>query len=329
MDIRLLSHELKNRGYETEVLCRTLQMDLSGVIGYAFHMLKQMSLMSTSRVVVLDSYCIVACLLSKRKKSSIVQMWHALGSMKKFGYGIIDKPEGRSSETAKLMKMHRNYDYIFTSSEESRPHFAEAFGYDPEHLTIMSLPRVDALTDKKRDEALRKQIRECYPQLKEKKTILYAPTLRRGSDMTEAIGTLIDAVDYSRYNLVVKLHPVASRGISSDKAIVDRSFKTIDMFAVADYVITDYSALTYEAAIKGLPIYFYAYDHDAYMEGVDFYLDYDREMPGVISRSADRIMKSIEEDRYDAEKLKRFADKYIEKQRRCTLDCADFIEKLM
>ena len=329
MDIKLLSHELKRRGYETEILCKTLNKDMSSAISYAFHMLKQMSLMSTSKVVVLDSYCIVACLLSKRRKSSIVQMWHALGSMKKFGYSIIDKPEGRSSEMAQLMKMHKNYDYIFTSSNQSRPYFAEAFGYDPNHLTVKSLPRVDALRDRKRDENLRKQIRECYPQLGDKPTILYAPTLRRGSDMTPAIEELIDAVDYSKYNLVIKLHPVASKGIVSDKAIVDKYFKTIDMFAIADYVITDYSALTYEAAIKGLPMYFYAYDHDEYMENVDFYLDYDKEMPGIISKSADKIMKSIEENRYDPEKLKRFADTYIEKQERCTMDCADFIQRLM
>ena len=56
-------------------------------------MFKQMYHLATSRVVVLDSYCIVASVLKKKKGTTIIQMWHALGSFKKFGKSIIGKDE--------------------------------------------------------------------------------------------------------------------------------------------------------------------------------------------------------------------------------------------
>ena len=158
MDISMLAEKFRKDGYETEILCRTLDPGLGNTVSYAFHMLRQMKLIATSRVVILDSYCIVACLLKHRQETTIIQMWHALGSMKKFGYSILDMPEGRSSRTAKLMNMHGNYDYVFTSSRASRPYFAEAFGYPEEKLTVMSLPRVDILKSEERDRENREAV---------------------------------------------------------------------------------------------------------------------------------------------------------------------------
>ena len=117
-DIMMIMDELSARKIPSIALCRKLDGGITGTVKYCFHMIKQMYCMSVSKVVVLDSYCIAASLLDHREDTRIIQMWHALGAMKKFGLSILDKPEGRSSETAGLMRMHANYDYIFTSSEK-------------------------------------------------------------------------------------------------------------------------------------------------------------------------------------------------------------------
>ena len=57
-------------------------------------MLRQMYHAATSEIVVLDTYCIIISLLKQRKSLKVIQMWHALGAMKKFGYSILDKGEG-------------------------------------------------------------------------------------------------------------------------------------------------------------------------------------------------------------------------------------------
>ena len=319
-DIQLLEAWFRQHGMETAVLCRRMGGSLGAYAGYLPHMLQQMKYMATSKMVILDTYCIAACLLKHRDDLQIVQMWHALGSLKKFSLSILDMAGGHDSETAKTRHMHEQYDIIFTSSEASRPGFAEAFGYDPEKLTVMSLPRVDLLLDSGRDAENREKIKSVYPQLGEdgRKVLLYAPTFRKGRTITEEVGKLIDAVDFSNYDLIIKLHPLDEAEVSSDKAIVDRKFSTMDILSICDVMITDYSAVTYEAALKEIPLVFYAFDIDDYIDGRDFYIDYRKEIPGPVCRSADEVMEIIGADRWDREWVKAFADRFIEGRADCT-----------
>lgn len=332
-DIEMLRDELEHRSIDTVVMCKKMGDGLAGKIDYLAELGRQMKYLASSRVIVLDSYNIPVSLFKHRSETTVIQMWHALGAMKKFSRSILDMPEGKSSEIADLMKMHAGYDYIFISSEASRPAFAEAFGYPEDKLTVMSLPRVDALLDEKRNAELARQIRSEYPELAERKTIVYAPTLRIGKDMSPYVSDLIAAVDNSRFNLVIKMHPLTEITLTDelpDNVIIDSKFQTAEMFSVADYVITDYSAITYEVALKGLPIYFYAFDKDEYLDGRTFYLDYDRDMPGPICSRAAEVLAEItagnKTEEYIA-KAKAFANKYIEKQSGCTAAIADLIEQ--
>ena len=326
-DIRALETWFKEQGFETVVLCREMGHGPAALAGYMLHMLKQMRCMATSKMVILDTYCIAACLLRHRDELLIAQMWHALGSLKKFSLSILDQAGGRSSETANIMHMHEQYDIIFTSSEASRGAFAEAFGYDEEALTVMSLPRVDAILDPERDQKNRENIRNAYPRIGEggRKVLLYAPTFRKGKDISEDVRKLIDAVDYSRYDLIVKLHPLDAARIAGGQAIVDRKFSTMDMLSVCDVVITDYSAVTYEAALKGKPLVFYAFDIGEYIAGRDFYLDYNSEIPGPVRETAAEVMEVISRGEWEPDRVRQFAEKYIEKREHCTEEMGQYL----
>ncbi|MFR3386223.1 MAG: CDP-glycerol glycerophosphotransferase family protein [Lachnospiraceae bacterium] len=72
---------------------------------------------ATSKVVILDGYCILASVLNHKKDLRIVQMWHAMGALKKFGYAALGNEEGKNPEISKILQMHRNYDYVICSSE--------------------------------------------------------------------------------------------------------------------------------------------------------------------------------------------------------------------
>ena len=326
-DIKALEAWFQEQGFETVVLCREMGHGLAAYAGYMLHMLKQMRCMATSKMVILDTYCIAACLLRHRDELLIAQMWHALGSLKKFSLSILDQAGGRSSQTANIMHMHEQYDIIFTSSEASRGAFAEAFGYDEEALTVMSLPRVDAILDQERDEKNKEKIRSTYPRIGEggRRVLLYAPTFRKGKDISEDVKRLIDTVDYSRYDLIVKLHPLDAARIAGGQAIVDRKFSTMDMLSICDVVITDYSAVTYEAALKGRPLVFYAFDIGDYIAGRDFYLDYNSEIPGPVRESAAEVMEIIDRCEWEPDRVRQFADKYIEKRECCTEEMGQYL----
>lgn len=256
-------------------------------------------------------------------------MWHAMGSFKKFGYSILDQKEGSSSKIAHLMGMHKNYDYVFTSGEACKKNFAEAFNVSLDKMVVMPLPSVDLITKPKYIKASRRRVLSKYPDINKKKVILYAPTFRKNKDMKKDIKKLIDEVDFSKYNLVVKLHPLSKAIIKDERIIFDNSFSTLDMAIVSDYVITDYSAVVFEIAILNKPLFFYAYDKETYLDDRNFYMDFDNDMPGFISKNPKEIIKAIEEDNYDLKKVKKFATDNVAKvYGGYTSNVANFILKL-
>ena len=314
-DIEMLCDDLrgKNKNLIIVCLCRKLEGRLFDKIKYVFHMFVQMYHIATSKVVVLDSYCICISILKHKKSLKVVQMWHAMGSFKKFGYSILDQKEGSSSKIANLMGMHKNYNYVFTSSKACLSNFAEAFNVSKDKMVVMPLPCVDLLTNLKHINERKKIVLEKYKDINKKKVILYAPTFRKNFDMTEDINKLIDEVDFTKYNLVIKLHPLSNVVINDERVIFDKCFSTIDMAYVSDYVITDYSAVVFEIAILNKPLFFYAFDKETYLDERSFYMNFDKDMPGVISTSAKEIIKAIEKEKFDLKKIKKFANDNVAK----------------
>ena len=87
------------------------------------------------------------------------------------------------------------------------------------------------------------------------------------------------------------------------------------MLKITDKVITDYSSLAMEISLLNIPIYFYTYDYDKYMRNRGVYIDFEKEMPGVISKDIKVIVKAIEDKIWFPQKIEKFSNKYIEKRK--------------
>lgn len=328
IDFELLEQEIKKRDSSIKivVLCKRLEKNFKSRLLYILHMFRQMYHIATSKVVILDSYCISVSVLKHKRSLCVIQMWHAMGSYKKFAYSILDKKEGSSSKLAKLMRMHKNYDYVFASSKKASINFAEAFNVSMDKMKVFPLPRVDLLLDSKNINKTKKDILSKYPVLNNKKNILYAPTFRKKYNSKKDIYNLINSVDYDNYNLIIKLHPLSKINIDDPRVVVDHNFTSLEMGFVSDYIITDYSAVVFELALLKKPLYFYAYDLDPYINNRDFYLDYKKEMPGLISKDPKKIMKDISENFYDLTKINKFNKDYVSIPKEgCTSAIVNFI----
>ncbi len=286
--------------------CVMLAERLSGA-GYAFHMLRQVYHIARARAVVLDSYCIVVSLLDARIAAPVLQIWHSLGDMKKFGYMALDTPGGRSSATARLMHMHAGYDSILCSSLSFVDKIRASFGAPREKMYEAPLPRVDLLVDRGVRDRRRAEILAAYPELAGKKTIVYCPTFRRGASGGEeaAVRALVDAVDFTRYNLVFKKHPVSTLRIDDTRVLQDYD-PALDMLYVADYAISDYSTVIYEAGLLEVPVFLYAYDWDDYRRRPDLSIDIEHDVPTLFSADAKAVMAAIEADAFDADAYRAF-----------------------
>lgn len=313
--------------FKNVILAKRLKGGLVSKFLYVVYMLKMMYHISTARAVILDTYCIPVSILKQREDLLVIQIWHALGAFKKFGYSIIGKEEGTKKEIADMMRMHKNYSYVFTSSEYCRPYFAEAFQQKEEKVKVMPLPRVDQLLDEKWQKQTAKKIYNAYPELKEKKVIVYTPTFRKGKNsLEEAVADLLNQVDNTEYEIVVKSHPLSELKISGKKGIIDHSFSTQEMLTVADYVITDYSATMFEALLLKKPLFFYMFDFEEYTENRDFYIDLSTMLPGVMSTSAKEIVEAIANDSFSITELESFSKKMISiTDKSCTQSICDFV----
>ena len=336
MEFQMLEQKIKKENNEVEVvlLCKTLDggidSALQSKLSYCLHMFVQMYHIATSKVVILDSYCIVVSLLKHKKQLKVIQMWHSIGSMKLFGYTALGRSEGSSHKLAHAMRMHANYDYVFASGEAYREHLANGFHCDLSKVIVMPLPRVDVLKNAKYESEIRTQIFDLYPELNDgKKIIVYCPTFRKDEkDFVAAVNNLCEAVDLEKYHLVVKLHPLSQVELPNT-VVQAEEFSSFDMLFLADYVISDYSCIVYEAAIRMIPLYFYNFDMDLYEDGRGFAIDYEGELPGTISKNAEEIMRSIGEEEYDMNYLKQFLEKYVEPVENATGKIVEFVFQLM
>ena len=338
LDIAMLEDELRRRGLEVETLTKLFTKDkgLSGAAGYLGTVAKQEAAVLRSDVVVLDTYCIPVSMLPHRSKTKVIQMWHALSAVKKFGWQTVGSEDGTAERTAMLMRMHRGYDYVICPSEVTAEYFAEAFRIDRSKIVKLGLPRIDYILNVTKGDGRYKafgEIYALYPHLAEsnKKVVLYVPTFRKGA--MPDVRSLAEALDPEKYELIVRLHPLYREEADlpqADNIIYEEKLPTFDLLAAADIIISDYSSLVVEGSLADKPMYLYTYDIDSYGETTGVNMDFAEETIGKYTfRDAKELAKAMEEE-YDMSALRAFRSKYIDVDMdNCTGQLADFIESLI
>ena len=92
-DIDFLSRRLVELKPETNIVIITKRADkdFASMLEYAFVTLKSMYHLATASVCVLDSYWPAVSVLHHKKQLAVIQMWHAMGKIKKSGYQSLGK----------------------------------------------------------------------------------------------------------------------------------------------------------------------------------------------------------------------------------------------
>ena len=117
--------------------------------------------LAASRVVVVDDYFFPMYVITPRPGTTRVQVWHAAGAFKRFGFSVLDKTFGADEDLVEHVRIHSNYSLALVSSMSVAPHYAEAFGQPEEIFTSrIGVPRTDLFGDAERRPAPR---RGCGP----------------------------------------------------------------------------------------------------------------------------------------------------------------------
>lgn len=319
--------------------------DLTGNIAYVNHILKQkdakilfwlepgktkfiklgkiVSLaykLAKSRVVVVDDFTPILNDIWALKHCKLIQLWHACGAFKTFGFSRIGK-DGGPNQTS---RNHRNYNYAMVSSSEIRRFYAEGFGMDEENVLPLGVPRTDDFFKEKYKQEMQQRLYEQYPMLKEKKVILFAPTFRGNGagtayypfekfDVKKLLETLGE-----EYVILIKHHPFVMEKHPVDQSVAKRVLdlskesEINDLLFITDLMITDYSSVIFEGSLLNIPMLFYAFDLEEYVVNRDFYYPFKNFVPGKIVRNMDQIRNSVEDSDYELEKVAAFKHRFFD-----------------
>ena len=331
LDFQLLKDELESRGIQVEVLTKLLRKKLSlSTLSYIGELSKQVRAMNNSDVILVDTYCVPVSMLSHSKNLTVIQMWHALSAIKKFGWQTVGMEDGASEKVAHLMKMHRGYDRVLCPSDVTANYFCEGFNVSRDKIIKLGLPRIDYIL--RDNPTMVTAIHKRYPELdEEKKTILYTPTFHKGAAVD--VKGLVDAIDLNKYNIIVKLHPIdtaSNEKVIKRGVIYDDVFDTYDLLRVADIVISDYSSLAVEASLTLKPLYLYVYDKDSYVNITGLNMNFDEEAIGKYAFTDARQLAVAMNEEYDKAAIQAFRDKYIDIDTKdVTAKLADYVVSLM
>lgn len=240
-----------------------------GTLAYAAHVLRELRLLARCRVVVLDRFDPVVSFLNfecDAVKATpgvlhsqfptapiVVQVWHAFGAFKKFGYQTVGGREGHPAATMESFQIHRNYTWILCSSEAARAPFAEAFSYPIERLIAFTRPEYYLLCE---------SVEGAIEDEGGSKSVLVAPTVRMNEDSPRPLHDLYGAREVFEQQAGARVlwsyHPLeigqaAPNGLNNQ-------------LLAADVVVTDYSSIVYDAYLLGKPVVFYMPDHDEYAQ---------------------------------------------------------------
>ena len=309
LDMRLLEEALKKECPDTQQIfrLRMLGSGISGKIKYAFGVIGDMFYLASSKLAIVDTYSLTVSCLHHKKSLKVIQLWHALGATKKFGWQAVGTKEGRNESLSKALCMHKNYDFVLAPSKETAKFYMEGFNVGADKIKICPLPRVDYVTDGKSKTG---EFFYNNPGMSDKKLVLYVPTFReREGAAAEQLKAAFEGC--GGYQLIISPHPLSA--VKKDEKYVPKgNFSSVDLMKLADIIITDYSACAYEAALLMKPLYFFVPDYNEYMQDRGINVNIFEELPGAVFEDADKLGEAIQGAEYDFDSLYAFKEKYVE-----------------
>lgn len=262
---------------------------------------KSIPIIMQSKVIICDNYFPFLAGIYPNKKTTIIQIWHANGAIKRFG---LEDPTaiGRSIfDHLRFKKVYKRFDEYIVGSEMMGQVFINSYGASKKNIKSLGNPRTDIYFNQKLIDEKRRAFFSKYPELKKKKIILYAPTYRNGlkDEYPFNIQQLYEVLG-NDYAVLMKKHPhVLTKPVSKNYngfLYGDLGqYQIEDLLTVTDILITDYSSVTFDYTLlkNAKRIIFYCYDLEQYDEVTGLQKNLKNWVPGKIVKSMDELIIQI------------------------------------
>jgi len=195
--------------------------------------------------------------------------------------------------------LNKRISYLTVTSEETKRTKSYSYNLPFERVIITGYPRNEILV--KHDKVIQDRIKKDLNIENNDEVILYAPTFRDYRQENPLKKDFLENLDQFLTNnkkiLLYKPHPFEAKlDLSSYQKIksIDPNVDISDLLIIADALVTDYSGVFYDYLLTMRPIVFFPYDLERYIEGRDFFYNYENFVPGPIVRTGDELIEYLE-----------------------------------
>ena len=285
--------------------------------------------LTDSKYIILDDFFSLTSAMKLRKGQELVQLWHGCGAFKKFGFSRMNTGDNIKN----INKGYRKYTKVAVTSETVRPCFAEAFDIPEKCVKAVGSPRTDMFFDLNEIAEARERVYKAFPDLRDKKGVLIAPTYR-GRKVEDAHYDFEQlGLDFlagylgNKYHIITKWHPALysnmMRGIcespvlsghdEKDAKITDVSaYGDInDLLTVADVLVTDFSSVIFDYFLMDKPVVYFIYDRENYQENRGLYFAFKDYLYGEVTFDRQSLAAAIKAEKTCKGSRDAFKEKFM------------------
>ena len=253
-----------------------------------------------SRTIIFESW--IPLSFVKRDGAIWIQLWHGT-PLKKMLFDSNEKSiiERNPAQKTSKYKDFQRWNYLLTDNANIDTYFETSFLFPKHKFIHFGYPRVKYLLESRKNEYYREKLKESYGFPKDKKIVLYLPTWRDYNYKTEEqdfdISYLIPLEELQSklgddYLLVYKDHAFLSKSELVSYKNYD-SAETQELLVIADYLISDYSSVIFDAFAAGIPVSLYCKDLERNNEERGIYDGMWRDMLPLLCHDTDEIAESV------------------------------------
>ncbi|AYF92522.1 CDP-glycerol glycerophosphotransferase family protein [Apilactobacillus bombintestini] len=259
-----------------------------------------------SNIVFCDNYFPFLGGIFHPKELKIVQLWHANGAIKKFGWQDASTDKRSVFDKKRFQKVYDSFDEYVVASETMGNVFKNSYHVPFDRMKMIGYPRSDRLFKEKWIKIAKRRVYNFAPQLKNKRVILYAPTYRDDGKSFVPPKGLIESLTVDKNAIVViKLHPLLrdleaklQKESTSDNVIFCNQLSTTDLLVVTDTLITDYSSVAFDYSLlpNAHSLLFFMFDLDEYKQNPGIQNDLLNWLPTKPITSLEDLQTAIKKD---------------------------------
>lgn len=297
-DVMQMGEELRPAGSSRQIEMYVRDFNQMSCLALMRYLLKFMKQYATAEYVFICDYYLPVASCRKRPETTVVQLWHSCGLMKKIAYDTgEDIPVGYKGN------MFGNYTWLTLSAEVCVPVHARALRIPESHIRATGVSRTDYYFDEAWNRRCREHFYEQHPDAKGKKIVLWAPTFR-GNAGNPVLQGLEDVKAAEKrlspeWFFLMKAHP----HVDAHGQVSNCTIPTEELLCVADVLVTDYSSVLFDYLIYEKAVVLFAPDLNEYEEKRGFYIDY-RSMPFPIVKDTEELCRAIQDSVSAYEKYK-------------------------